>query len=219
MKFQSKYNIGDTVTLEQENGKSKVLITEINATNISGREVEISYVGETTTTINFCESAITGIVFLVDNAEQASKISNGIYIYKANGALVPLSDAKKDKTALGVVLVTDYARIFIDKDEQMTTDKREATTYYGWQHFYFNPMRLPNPHEWLEITFNRDKINEAMNIIGGMVIRQSAYWTRRGDFLRSMPDLDSDIGDPPLDDENTYLRSRFVRNFEDNRSK
>ncbi|MEG2061811.1 MAG: hypothetical protein RRY33_08150, partial [Alistipes sp.] len=172
MKFQSKYNIGDTVTIEQKNGKNKVLITEINATKISGREVGISYVGDTTTPVNFCEDAITGIVFSVANIEQVpSKISNGVYIHTANGTLIPLSDAKEDKTALGVVLITEHARIFIDKHEPEYMEWDGAMEFCASEPSYNSePFRLPDTHEGQEIAFNREQINKAMDFIGGDAI-------------------------------------------------
>ena len=181
MKIETKYNIGDKVAIERDGKQSVMTINEVCIAKIEKQPVGISYSGvetvEQRTTI--AENAISGIYSRADE-RKADTLANGVYIITKNKFIIPLAAAKRDNTALGVVLISDHARIFIAKSEVKEMKWEDAVKCCASEPSYDNePMRLPDTHEGQEIAFNRDKINKAMELIGGDAIRANWYWTNR----------------------------------------
>ena len=180
MKIETKYNIGDKVAIERDGELLVMTIDEVCATKVAKEPVGISYSGIETvvqrTTI--AEDAISCIYSRAE-ATKTYTLANGVYIITKNKFIIPLAEAERDNTALGVVLISDYARIFIDKREPRDLSWADATECAAEQSFNGEPMRLPDTHEGQEIAFNRDKINKAMELIGGDAIRANWYWTNR----------------------------------------
>ena len=180
MKIKTKYNIGDKVAIERDGEMSVMTIDEVCATKVAKEPVGISYSGvetvEQRTTI--AENAISGIYSRADE-RKADTLANGVYIITKNKFIIPLAEAERDNTALGVVLISDHARIFIDKREPRDLSWADATECAAEQSINGEPMRLPDTHEGMEIAFNREAINKAMELIGGDAIKTTCYWTSR----------------------------------------
>lgn len=95
------------------------------------------------------------------------KIKNGIYIVKGR-EIIKESFEQGD----AVLLITDHASIIIAKKEPSQTPWDKAMNYCEE-----NNVRLPNRHEALEMAIHHEKINEALEAIGGDRIQNDWYWT------------------------------------------
>jgi hypothetical protein len=96
------------------------------------------------------------------------KIKNGIYVVKGREILT-----ENLEQGDGVLLLTDHASIIIDKtqpDQNMSWDA-------AMKHCEEISKKLPDRHQALEIAINHEKINDALEVIGGDKITNDWYWT------------------------------------------
>ncbi len=96
------------------------------------------------------------------------KIKNGIYIVKGREILSENFDQGD-----GVLLLSDHASIIIDKRQP----DQDMSWNAAMKHCEEIGKKLPDRHQAIEIAINHEKINEALEAIGGDPIRNDWYWT------------------------------------------
>lgn len=105
----------------------------------------------------------------VEFEEAPKQELNGVYIALSGGLYITPERFNKNRheNPIGVLLKTKHASIIISKEDlpEMTWDKA----------IKHNPF---DRHEAIEIHNNKDKVNEALKLIGGQPIKDEWYWTR-----------------------------------------